>query len=115
MPTRVCAGPAPGQSCPTRQLIPTTPGSKTAPRCGYCRAQHDRQRGTTTQRGYGAEHRKLRAQAIATYAPSDPCWRCLEPLGPDPSLLDLGHTDDRRGYMGLEHAACSRGKRLPVG
>jgi hypothetical protein len=115
MTTRPCAGPAPGVPCPTRQLIPAQPGSKTAARCGHCRTQHDRQRGTTTTRGYGTAHQQLRANLIADYQPSDPCWRCRLPLGPDPSALDLGHTDDRLGYKGLEHAACGRGHRQPVG
>lgn len=37
MPSRPCAGPAPGQPCPTRQLIPVQRGSKTAARCPSCR------------------------------------------------------------------------------
>jgi hypothetical protein len=93
-----CGTPSPRTRCPahTRQR----------------QQRRDQQRGTTAQRGYGAEHDRIRAEAVATYQPSDPCWRCGLPLGPDPSLLDLGHTDDRQGWMGLEHQACSRGKRL---
>jgi hypothetical protein len=112
MPARICNGPANGTPpCPTRTLVAARPGSKQAARCPSCQAQWQAARGTTTQRGYGHLHRQLRAQAIATYQPSDLCWRCLEPLGPDPTVLDLGHTDDRTGYRGLEHADCNRGKR----
>jgi hypothetical protein len=111
MPSRLCPGPTPGQPCPTRQLVPARPGSKQATRCPPCQARWQAARGTTTQRGYDGAHRRLRAQAIATYHPTDLCWRCLQPLGPDPSVLDLGHTDDRRGYMGLEHEECNRGRR----
>jgi hypothetical protein len=115
VPSRLCPGPADGDPpCPTRTLVAARPGSKQASRCPPCQAQWQANRGTTTQRGYGTQHRQLRAQVIATYDPTDLCWRCLEPLGPDPTVLDLGHTDDRLGYMGLEHAACSRGHRLPT-
>jgi hypothetical protein len=69
----------------------------------------ERMRGTTTQRGYGHAHQQRRAQDLATYHPSDPCPRCGQPLGPDPTLLDEGHTDDRAGYEGLTHADCNRG------
>ncbi len=115
MPSRICGGPANGDPpCPIRALVSAKPGSKQAARCPLCQAQWQARRGTTTQRGYGPEHRRLRAQAIATYDPTDLCWRCGLPLGPDPSVLDLGHTDDRTGWIGLEHASCSRGHRLPM-
>lgn len=70
---------------------------------------------TTTERGYGWTHQKLRATLLATYHPAQPCWRCHRPLGPIPELLDLGHVDgDKTRYMGLEHRRCSRaaGARL---
>jgi hypothetical protein len=101
MPTRICLEPG----CPT--LIPARRGQS---RCPHHQAIHEARRGTTTQRGYDSAHRRLRAQLIATYQPTDPCWRCGQPLGPNPDLLDLGHTDDRLGYAGLEHADCNRGR-----
>jgi hypothetical protein len=101
MPARPCLEPG----CPA--LLSARRGVSRCP-------AHQRPRPTTTQRGYGPAHRRLRDQLIATYQPTDLCWRCGQPLGPDSSMLDLGHTDDRLGYMGLEHAACSRGHRLPV-
>ena len=66
---------------------------------------------TTAERGYGWEHQRARAEHINRLDPSTPCPRCGEPLGSDPDVLDLGHTDDRLGYAGLEHLACNRGKR----
>ncbi len=98
MPIRPCLEP----DCPT--LIPAQRGVSRCP-------THQRPRPTTTQRGYDGTHRRLRTQLLATYQPSDPCWRCGQPLGPDPSVLDLGHTDDRQGWMGLEHRECNRGQR----
>jgi hypothetical protein len=63
---------------------------------------------------YTSEQKTLRRALLAVYAPTDPCWRCGRPLGPDPSLIDLGHRDDRSGYAGLEHSKCNReaGARL---
>jgi hypothetical protein len=57
---------------------------------------------------YDREHEAVRKAAIASYHPADPCWRCGQPLGPHPSMLDLGHRDDGPGWAGLEHAHCSR-------
>lgn len=57
---------------------------------------------------YDREHQAVRRALLATYAPTDPCWRCRLPLGPDPSRIDLGHRDDGPGWAGLEHAYCSR-------
>lgn len=73
--------------------------------------RHRVQRASTTERGYGAAHQKLRAQLIAALDPDQPCPRCGEPLGDDPSVLDLGHTDARDGYSGLEHDKCNRSAR----
>jgi hypothetical protein len=57
---------------------------------------------------YDRTHQAIRRGLLATYAPTDPCWRCGFPLGPDPSRIDLGHRDDGPGWAGLEHAYCSR-------
>ena len=77
-------------------------------RAGRCDDCHR----TTTARGYGNTHRKLRAQwkphvDTGTIA----CARCghLIALG---QPWDLGHDDnDRNHYNGPEHTACNRGAR----
>lgn len=70
-------------------------------------------RGTVTERGYGASHRKAREHFLSRWAPGDPCVRCFEPMLPG-ELLDLDHSDDRSEYLGLSHAECNRG-HIPVG
>jgi hypothetical protein len=62
--------------------------------------------GTTTQRGYGTEHQALR-RALIVNAIGQLCPRCGEPML-EWQALDLGHTDDRSGYNGIEHAKCNR-------
>jgi hypothetical protein len=73
--------------------------------------------GTTAQRGYGASHQALRKQLLARWRPGDPCARCGQPMlyrwmtdgsGRRTSAIDLGHTDDRTAYTGLEHRSCNR-------
>jgi hypothetical protein len=64
-------------------------------------------KGTTTQRGYGQDHVKLRTHLLARWRPGDPCARCGQPMW-HRHLIDLGHTADRTGYTGLEHRACNR-------
>lgn len=65
--------------------------------------------GTTTERGYGPDHRQLRA----TWAPrvargTVRCWRCGEPIHRG-EPWDLGHDDhNRHRYRGPEHATCNR-------
>jgi hypothetical protein len=61
----------------------------------------------TVQRGYGIEHKRLRARLLATYQPTDPCARCGWPLGPDRDQVQLGHRDGQVGYNGLEHRRCN--------
>lgn len=63
---------------------------------------------TTTQRGYGSEHRKARAAAVEVFRPGDACARCGEPMLDPVEMLDLDHTDDRAGYLGLSHRSCNR-------
>lgn len=67
-----------------------------------------RWQGTTTQRGYGNTHQQLRRRLLATFQPGQPCARCGQPMW-DKRHIDLGHTDDRTAYTGLEHRRCNRG------
>jgi hypothetical protein len=95
---RVCAEPG----CPT--LIPN-PG-----RCPTHTRAADKRRGTRQQRGYDANHDRLRAQwepRVATGRVK--CWRCGELISPA-TAWDLGHDDtDRTKYRGPEHAnQCNR-------
>jgi predicted kinase len=73
-----------------------------------------RARGTTLQRGYGADHRRERAKwAPLVEAGQVRCWRpeCGQPIRPG-QPWDLGHDDhDRSVYRGPEHAACNRATR----
>lgn len=62
--------------------------------------------GSTTARGYGFDHRRLRL-ALLPYAYGQPCPRCDKVMLPG-QALDLGHTDDRSAYTGIEHARCNR-------
>ena len=61
--------------------------------------------GATTARGYGYQHKKLRAQiAPEVEAGRTNCWRCREPIRKG-QAWDLGHDDDdRTKYRGPEHA-----------
>lgn len=97
---RVCSQPG----CP--ELIPKP---------GYCTArghaqQKERARGTRQERGYDANHVRLRADWAPKVATGKVnCWRCGEPIAPT-EPWDLGHDDnDRRKYRGPEHAhRCNR-------
>lgn len=62
--------------------------------------------GNRAQRGYGYWHKKLRAQLLPeSYGKiCDVCGHVMLP-GQD---LDLGHTDDRTGYVGMQHSSCNR-------
>ena len=54
-------------------------------------------------------HKTLRKRLLADLArrPGQPCARCGRPMYVS-QLLDLDHTDDRAGYLGLSHRACNR-------
>lgn len=76
-------------------------------RCPQHTRAKSRARGTTTQRGYGHEHAKLRAMLLP-HAIGTPCPRCGQVMTED-QALDLGHIDgDRTRYSGIEHAHCNR-------
>jgi hypothetical protein len=65
-------------------------------------------RAATAGRGYGAAHRKRRAQWAKRVAAGDVnCARCGQPIRPD-EPWDLDHTPDRTGYLGPSHARCNR-------
>lgn len=80
-------------------------------RCPACQATADARRNArtnTSRRGYGSAHQKKRDELLAKWRPGDPCARCGKPMW-DKHTIDLGHTDDRTGYRGLEHRTCNRG------
>lgn len=81
----------------------------TGTRCTECQRARNTQRGSTTARGYGPEHQRLRAlwtPLVATGTVT--CWRCTELIQPN-QPWDLGHADhDRTVYRGPEHRACNR-------
>lgn len=60
-----------------------------------------------THNRYGAEHRRLRKQLRDAWQDGDPCARCGGPMRHD-DAIDLDHTDDGTGYLGLSHASCNR-------
>jgi hypothetical protein len=64
---------------------------------------------TTTQRGYGYQHKKQRAQWKTLVDQGQVnCARCGQLIEPG-TPWDLGHDDaDRTQYRGPEHRACNR-------
>ena len=66
-------------------------------------------RPSTTERGYGHSHQRLRA-AVARVVKSGAavCARCGLPIAPD-AAFDLDHARDRLSYLGPSHVRCNRG------
>lgn len=69
---------------------------------------------STNQRGYGAEHQRLRKQwaKLLDDIGQLPCTRASDrqcsgfvTRGQE---WELDHTDDRTGYLGIAHKACNR-------
>ena len=101
MTLRVCAEP----DCPELIKAGTRDG-----RCDQHRRARDRARGSSTARGYGTAHVKLRAHWQHRLDAGEPitCWRCGQPIDPA-ETFDLGHCDtDRSHYHGPEHPRCGR-------
>ena len=68
------------------------------------------QRASTTSRGYGSAHQRLRRAWARQVQAGLVCWaRCGLRIPPG-TPWDLDHTDDRRGYLGPSHATCNRAK-----
>jgi hypothetical protein len=55
---------------------------------------------------YGGPHQATR-RALLPDAYGRPCPRCGLPMLPG-QALDLDHTDDRAGYLGMSHSTCNR-------
>lgn len=69
-----------------------------------------RQRSNANRSGTASgPHKTLRKRLLASLMrqPGQPCARCGQPMYVS-QLLDLDHTDDRSGYLGLAHRACNR-------
>jgi hypothetical protein len=68
-----------------------------------------RTQASSTARGYGQAHRKLRAWWLTKVERGEVhCWRCGKWISPA-EPWDLGHDDlDRREYRGPEHWKCNR-------
>lgn len=96
MALRVCAE----KGCPA--LTRTT-------RCTEHTRERDRARGSASARGYGQDHRRLRAtyQRRMDAGETFTCWRCGVVI--DPAAFDLGHCDDDRTVThGPENLGCNR-------
>ena len=75
-------------------------------------------KGTTTEKGYGAPHQRLRKQwAQVVEQGGTACARCGYLIVPG-TKWHLGHTVDRSAYTGPEHERCNtregaqRGNRM---
>jgi 5-methylcytosine-specific restriction endonuclease McrA len=78
--------------------------------CATCRRERERARGTSTQRGLGADHRRVREQVLAE---ETTCWLCGRPgTADDPLVADHvlaradGGRNERANYRAA-HASCN--------
>lgn len=80
------------------------------PKCPTHRRDYQRSQGSTTARGYGTAHQKLRKRWVPKVAAGTvSCWRCGQRLNPLEDW-DLGHDDlDRSITRGPECIPCNRG------
>lgn len=64
--------------------------------------------GSTSARGYGYDHQRVRASLAPFVAAGEAaCARCGRLIVPG-TPWDLGHTQDRQAYTGPEHRRCNR-------
>jgi len=68
-----------------------------------------KRKGSTTARGYGWAHQKLRNRWVPYVARGEvDCARCGQTIWPG-EAWDLGHVDgDKSRYAGPEHRSCNR-------
>ncbi len=63
---------------------------------------------STTRRGYGSAHQKLRARWAKQVERGEvACARCRKLIAPG-TPWDLDHSDDRSDYRGPSHRRCNR-------
>lgn len=74
MTTRLCPGPAPGQPCPTRQLVRARPGAKQAARCRPCQRRHDRAHNARRPDLHDPAETARRAHAVAAHVAAHGWW-----------------------------------------
>jgi hypothetical protein len=87
---------------------PGCPVLTKATRCTEHTRAKDRARGTSTERGYGAAHQRLRRSYELRMRAGEVfyCWRCGAEI--DPDAWHLGHDDaDRSVYRGPECVPCN--------
>lgn len=77
--------------------------------CAIHTHEYERQRGSSTARGYDAAHRHLRRAWGARLATGEIhiCAKCGQPVTAA-DQWDLGHTDNRQSWTGPEHRSCNR-------
>lgn len=77
--------------------------------CAIHAHAYERQRGSSTARGYDAAHRHLRRAWEARLATGEThtCAKCGQPVTAT-DQWDLGHTDNRQSWTGPEHRRCNR-------
>lgn len=83
-------------------------------KCPAHRSEHERQRGTATQRGYDSQHRATRAALLPRFI-GLPCAICGDIMQAG-DALDLDHTvplmdDPASKGDRIVHAGCNRGRR----
>jgi hypothetical protein len=92
---------------------PGCPVLTKATRCTEHTRAKDRARGTSSERGYGSAHQRLRREYELRMRAGEVfhCWRCAERdvvTEIDPDAWHLGHDDeDRSVYRGPECVPCN--------